>query len=324
MEDVTDTVFRRLLIRWGRPHLFFTEFTRVDAPVRNRADSQRLRFYPEERPIIAQLWGTRPHEFAAACVELERRGFDGVDINMGCPAKKIRKSGAGAGLIDTPALAAEIIAASRDATTLPISVKTRIGNRRRVTESWCAFLLEQDLAALTVHGRTAEEMSEPPADWDAVRLVVEMRNAIAPQTVILGNGDAQSLEHGRRLVAQTGCDGVMFGRAIFEDPHLFAPRPSAESGAAPHAPRLSLLIEHLRAYEAEWDARRNYEALKKFFRNYVRGFEGAPELLAQLYETHSYADAYAVLHHVGCVTELVEKETGHAGQRLPGDFQQTW
>lgn len=308
MEDVTDTVLRRLVRRWSRgvgPTVAFTEFTRVDAPLRALAGYPpgRLWYSEEERPIVAQLWGTRPEEFFRSATAIESLGFDGIDLNFGCPVKKIRAAGACSALIATPPLAAEIIAAVRDGTTLPVSAKTRIGLDRPRTEEWCGFLLAQGLAALTVHGRTAAEMSEGWADWREVARVARLRDAIAPGTRVLGNGDVYSLTHARRLVEQTGVDGVMFGRGIFRDPLLFAracgapamdgagpPRhPFADTGSGgldrvdpdpwaemPLRERLDYLEAHIHEWRAVWGERRNWEILKKFFRNYLRASGAAP------------------------------------------------
>ncbi|MFW5827318.1 MAG: tRNA dihydrouridine synthase [Alkalispirochaeta sp.] len=306
MEDVTDTVFRRLVRRWSQeatnglragPHVMFTEFTRVDGAirtaserVRGRPGDGRLRFTEGERPLIAQIWGTRPEEFRHAAAAVEALGFDGIDLNMGCPVKKIRKAGACSALIGNPSLAAEIIAACREGSTLPLSVKTRIGLDRPRTEEWCGFLLEQRLDALTVHPRTADQMSEGAADWNEVRRVVELRDATS-STVILGNGDVADLAHGHRLVTESGADGFMVGRGIFADPLLFVDS-HLRSGTQERERRLAYLTEHITEFTGFWGDRRNYEVLKKFFRNYVLPDE---ELLEALYATSSSREALDVL-----------------------------
>ena len=315
MEDVTDTVFRRLVRDWSirasggvsrGPAVMFTEFTRVDAAFRaiddraaGRPINGRLQFSQEERPLVAQLWGTRPEEFRRAARALETLGFDGVDINMGCPVRKIRKARSGAALIDDHGRAGEIIQACREGSSLPVSVKTRIGVERPVTERWCAFLLGQSVDALTVHPRTALQMSDDWADWREMKRVVALRNEIAPGTVILGNGDVGSLAHARRLSEQTGVDGVMVGRGIFRDPWLFA------RDAAPGLPpwveaawetRLSAATEHIERYTMRWGGSRNYEVLKKFYRNYVplHCAEGRT-LLERLYATRNAHTALRII-----------------------------
>jgi len=318
MEDVTDTVLRRLLRRWGgagdasgpgSPAVMFTEFTRVDAPMRAAQGYEpgRLRYTEVERPIVAQLWGTRPEEFYRAARALAELGFNGIDLNFGCPVKKIRAAGACSALIANRPLAAEIIAAVREGGPLPVSAKTRVGLDQIRTEEWCGFLLEQGLAALTVHGRIAAQMSEDWADWREVARVVRLRDEIAPGTLILGNGDVRSLAHGRRLVEQTGADGVMVGRGIFWDPLLFTRgpivggRPSEGAsvlidgvdadpwGATPLHERLDYLEAHLQEWHTVWGNRRNWEILKKFFRNYLRGDRSG--LLERLYAAQTVDEA---------------------------------
>ncbi|MDA3948292.1 MAG: tRNA-dihydrouridine synthase family protein [Spirochaeta sp.] len=320
MEDVTDTVYRRLIRRWSERHgapgpaVMFTEFTRVDGairawetPIRTRSAAGRLGYFTaEERPLVAQLWGTRPEEFHRAAEAVAALGFDGIDINMGCPARKIRKAGACSALIARPELAAELIAACRAGSTLPVSVKTRVGLDRDVTDEWIGFLLSQNLDAITVHGRIADEMSDRPADWNAVARSVVLRDALSATgadgtpTRIIGNGDVTSLAHGEALARSTGADGIMIGRGIFADPLLFArtPTPWPEM---PLATRLSYLREQIIAFTDHWGAARNYEILKKFFRTYVTVPDGPPEelaLLEELYATHAVADALALIDQV--------------------------
>lgn len=283
----------------------FTEFTRVDGAIRTvaaratgRTGNGRLRYSEAERPLIAQLWGTRPEEFLQAAAAIEELGFDGIDLNMGCPVKKIRKAGACSALIGNPSLAAEIITACREGSQLPLSVKTRIGLDRPRTEEWCGFLLEQSPDALTIHPRTADQMSEGAADWKEIARVVALRSPASP-TVILGNGDVTDLAHGRHLVEESGADGFMVGRGIFADPLLFVD-PRLLTAPALHTPemerRLAYLVEHIMDFTSFWRDQRNYEVLKKFFRNYVLADES---LLEQLYATASAAEALEALAHAG-------------------------
>ena len=299
MEDVTDTVFRRIVARCGRPDLFFTEFIHTDIVLALRPDrpglTPRLRFTDEERPLIAQIWGTNPEQYSAAAVRLREMGFDGIDINMGCPVRKIRKKGACAALILNPTLAAELIEAAKCG-GLPVSVKTRIGFSRVQTKEWVGHLLAQGIDALTVHGRTAEQESEGEADWEQIRTVVSLRDAAGAQTAILGNGDVRSADQITDYARRYGADGVMVGRGVFEDPYLFST--DGRAGKFPTAPageRVDLLVTHLRLYRETWGEERNYEILKKFYKIYLTGFEGADELREQLNATHDYAAAEGVI-----------------------------
>ena len=301
MEDVTDTVFRRLLLEWGTPHVFFSEFTRADRAARSTPDRipPRLVYSAAEKPIIAQIWGNRPADFSAACRKLTVLGFDGIDINMGCPAKKIRRIRAGAALIGEYDLAASLISACRESTDLPVSVKTRTGTDRAVTEPWCEFLLRSGIDALTVHGRTATQMSTGFADWRELAKVVRVRDRIGSEAVIIGNGDVMNIAHAHRLVEQTGVDGIMIGRAVFRNPFVFSPDfadvfryPFARSDG------LAFVEHHARAFREQWNDRRNFESLKKFFRNYVNSYPSVRSDLEKLYATHDYDGLFVALEEL--------------------------
>jgi tRNA-dihydrouridine synthase len=204
MEDVTDVVFRQVIARATRPDVFVTEFMNVDGfchPAGRVAVSRRLEFVESEQPIVAQIWGKDPEKFRLTAQELVRRGFAGVDINMGCPVKKIVKSGGGAALIINPDLAKAIIATAQG--ELPVSVKTRLGySKIDEWRPWLTTLLTQNLANLTVHLRTRREMSQVPAHFELIPEIVKLRDQIAPATQLTINGDiadrpqARSLQNG--------------------------------------------------------------------------------------------------------------------------------
>jgi len=238
MADVTDAAFRQLVTKYGKPEVLWTEFVSADGlawalkqpdGVDSHGRDALLRdlMYTEaERPIVAQLFSSNPENMRIAAKFVAELGFDGIDINMGCPDKTIEKQGAGAAMIKTPELAIEIINAAKQGiadsgTNIPLSVKTRVGYNKVQLDEWIPLLLKQNLAALTVHARTRKEMSAVPANWDYVKKVVSLRNSMGIDTVILGNGDVTTVEHGTQLAQQTGCDGVMVGRAIFGNPWLF-------------------------------------------------------------------------------------------------------
>ena len=314
MEDVTDLVFRRLLWRWSArwagtgPAVLFTEFVRVDAPQRaldlaakQRPIPPRLEREAAEAPLVCQLWGTRPQEFERAAQVVAQLGFDAIDLNMGCPAAKIRKKGACSQLIAQPQTAAEIIAACRAGCDLPLSVKTRVGLDRVITEQWCGFLLEQQLDAVILHGRTADQMSEGHADWTQVACAVRLRDAIAPQTIVVGNGDVTGPADARERIVASGADGAMVGRGVFGDPLLFArwsnPEVPRFSDLSPTL-RLRYLAEHIGEYDRTWGTRRSYEVLKKFFKNYVYGAPESQALLDRLYATHEATAALQLIEQV--------------------------
>jgi nifR3 family TIM-barrel protein len=294
MADVTDAAFRRVICKYGKPDVTWTEFVSADglsSPGREALKID-LMYTEAERPIVAQLFSSHPEkmrEAAKLCAEL---GFDGIDINMGCPDKSIEKQGAGAAMIKNPERAAEIIQAVKDGIadagkSIPVSVKTRVGYNKVQIDEWIPFLLAQNIDALTIHARTRKEMSLVPARWDHVREVVEIRNKMGLTTKIIGNGDAVDIAHARTLVEETGCDGVMLGRAIFGNPWLF-------SGYVPTTEeKLEVMIEHTKLFEELLGAHKNFAIMKKHYKAYVNGFDGAKELRVKLMECENAAEVEA-------------------------------
>lgn len=281
MADVTDAAFRRIIAKYGKPDVFVTEFVSVDGlcSAGRPALLKSLMYHESERPILAQFFGDDPELFyqcAQLAVEL---GFDGIDINMGCPVKTVTKTGSGAALIKYPEIAKEVILATkRGAGKLPVSVKTRIGWNREVINEWLPHVLEAEPAVLTVHLRTAKEMSLVPAHWELMHKAVEVVRQT--DTILLGNGDVRDLEHARQLAEQTGIDGVMLGRAVFGNPWLFNREISIDQ--IPLEERFRVMIEHSRLYEEIFAGKKNFAVMQKHVRAYITGFNGAKEIRKSL------------------------------------------
>lgn len=302
MEAVTDHVFRRVVASAASPDLFFTEFANATGWVHagEKAAAGRLTLHPDETtPVIAQIWGTVPEDIAALAKECKKRGFAGIDINMGCPEKTAIKSGGGAAMCQNPALAAEIIAAAKTA-GLPVSVKCRLGySKTEEWEQWIQHLLEQDITALTVHLRTKKEMSKVPAHWELMPEIKKLRDEVAPETLLIGNGDVEDRAHGEILIQQAGIDGVMIGRGIFHNPFCF------EENQKEHTKQelLALLQHHLNLFEesnikyqiSDIPAK-PYETLKRFFKIYIRDFPGSHELRNQLMTTKTISEAREIIN----------------------------
>jgi tRNA-dihydrouridine synthase len=281
MENVTDTVFRRVVAGHGRPDLFFTEFTNTEGLCSKGFERVRknLEFTEMERPIIAQIWGNKPEFYLKTSHLLVEMGFDGIDINMGCPERKIVKNGSCGGLIRNPGLAKEIIQATKEgAGDLPVSVKTRIGLGKIETEEWLGFLLEQNIAALTVHGRTVAEMSKVPCHWDEIGKAVGLRDKMKKDTLIVGNGDVLSRREGLEKCAEYGVDGIMIGRGIFKNLWVFR----EDSPALSYGERLQLLIDHIVLFNSTWGEDKNFEIMKKFYKVYLSGSFEENELRMEL------------------------------------------
>lgn len=282
MEGATDAAFRQMVIECGKPDVCFTEFVNVDGLLsKGKASVERaLRYEPIEQPLIAQLWGLSPDHFYEATKEIVDRGFVGVDINMGCPDRAVIKKGAGGALINNPQLAGEIIAAVKRGADgkIPVSVKIRVGYKQIATLTWARFILGQGIDALTVHGRTVQELSKVPCHWDEIASVVRLRDEMGVSTAIIGNGDVGSLAEADDKVTLYGVDGVMIGRGVFHNPWLFDRTRNYDDVTA--GERLALLLKHIAIYDRVHGTAvgKSFSPLKKYFKIYVQNFTGAAEL----------------------------------------------
>ncbi|RGI28945.1 MULTISPECIES: tRNA-dihydrouridine synthase [Enterococcaceae] len=295
MEDVTDVVFRHVVKKAGAPDVFFTEFTNSDSfchPDGKESVQGRLVFEEDEQPIVAHIWGDNPEYFRQMSKELKEMGFKGIDINMGCPVPNVATRGKGSGLILRPDVAAELIAAAKEG-GLPVSVKTRIGyHSQDEMIDWLAHILKQDIANLSIHLRTRDEMSKVPAKWELIPEILALRDEIAPDTLITINGDVLDRQMGLELVEKYGVDGVMIGRGIFKNPYAFEKEPKNHStedllGLL----RLQLDLQDEYAKQVP----RSIVGLHRFFKIYVKGFPGASDLRVSLMNTKSTDEVRALL-----------------------------
>lgn len=346
MADVTDPAFRSLITKYGKPDVMWTEFVSANGLMSKGREvlGRDLVFSEAERPIVAQLFTSDPEMMEGAAKLCAELGFDGVDINMGCPDKTIEKQGSGAGMIKTPDVAIAVIAAAKRGVAaagksasrrIPISVKTRVGYYTPEIQSWIKTILEQDIAALTVHARTRKDLSKVPAKWDYVKEVVALRDALAPETVIIGNGDVISLADGEAKARASGADGVMVGRALFGNPWFFDSSRAIVATLPKRAPwilrtlpfikkffdtkrkaavstikpitveeRLRVMVEHCELFEKMLGDVKRFAIMKKHLKAYVTGFEGAKELRIALMDTaENAADVRRIVneflvHHV--------------------------
>lgn len=301
LANVTDAAFRRLIAQYskvfgGQPYVTYTEFVSADGlALANREGRAKLMrdlvFSEAERPIVAQFFTSTPAHMEAAARLAAELGFDGVDINMGCPDKSVEKQGGGAALIKTPKVARELIrAAKRGAPNLPVSVKTRLGYNKDTLEEWLPELLAEEPACLVLHARTRKEMSAVPARWERVKRAVEIRNEMKSKTLILGNGDLQDVADAKVKIKEAGADGAMLGRAIFGRPWLFA-----DIETPPLEQRLRIAVEHAKLFEELLGDIKNFAIMKKHFKAYAEGFPGAKELRVQLMETKNAAEIEQII-----------------------------
>ena len=295
MEDVTDIVFRKVVAKASRPDVFFTEFTNSDSYAHSLGVESlrgRLKFDSTEKPIVAHIWGDNPLNFERMSIDLAEMGFDGIDINMGCPAPNVFRHGRGAGLILRPEVAADIIQAAKKG-GLPVSVKTRLGHSK-VSEwvDWLTHLLKQDIQNLSIHLRTKTEMSNYAAHWELMPEILKLRDEIAPNTLITMNGDIKDYKMGMELVDKYGVDGIMIGRGIFHNPFAF----DKESKERTTSEYLNLLRYHLDLYDAYvLEEQTLKKPLHRFFKIYVRDLKGASKLRTELMATKDTNDIRVLL-----------------------------
>ena len=295
MEDVTDIVFRHVVSEAARPDVFFTEFTNTESfchPEGIHSVRGRLTFSEDEQPMVAHIWGDKPEQFREMSIGLADMGFKGIDLNMGCPVANVAKKGKGSGLILRPERAAEIIQAAK-AGGLPVSVKTRLGYYNiEEWKEWLRHVFKQDIANLSIHLRTRKEMSKVDAHWELIEAIKEMRDEVAPQTLLTINGDIPDRQKGMELATKYGIDGVMIGRGIFHNPFAFEKEPREHTSKE----LLDLFRLHLELFEKySNEETQQFKSLRRFFKIYVRGIRGASELRHQLMSTETVDEARALL-----------------------------
>ena len=283
MSGVTDDAFRQMLLRYGKPDVFWTEFVSVDGLFSKTRESclKTLKFSSDEHPIVAQIFGSNPLYFKKAAEEIEGLGFDGIDINMGCPDRAIEDKGAGAALIKNIDLAKQIIRATKEgAKNIPVSVKTRLGYNENQIAEWITPLLKENIAVLTIHFRTRKEMYRAPAQWNLAKKIISLRDLYSPETLIIGNGDVKTLAHAYELVEESNIDGIMIGRSTLGNPWFFSNKlPSTKE-------KLQAVIEHVELFNNP----RQFNVMKKHFHAYAKGFVGAKDLRDRLMETKNYLE----------------------------------
>lgn len=347
MADVTDPAFRRLIAKYGKPDVMWTEFVSANGLMSAGREvlARDLVYSETERPVVAQFFSADPEKMEGAVALACTLGFDGIDINMGCPDKTIEKQGAGAAMIKNPESALLVIEAAKRAIAssgkdIPLSVKTRVGYNAVQIDEWIPLLLKSGIAALTVHARTRKEMSKVPAHWEYLKKVVALRDELAPETIILGNGDVTSLADGKERARISGVDGVMVGRALFGNPWFFdesramtatipkkpsrfllllkrffpfitseSKRTAPVSATKPItiAERLTVLVEHTKLFEELLGDIKSFSIMKKHYKAYCTGFVGAKDLRIRLMEeAKNGSDVERIVREFLAVNNLVQ------------------
>ncbi|MBT4917135.1 tRNA-dihydrouridine synthase [Candidatus Peregrinibacteria bacterium] len=324
MDGVTDVAFRQMVCRHSKPSVLYTEFVNVEGLARGATKMlHAFRYEQNERPIVAQVFGVEVESFYKAAVMLCSLGFDGVDINMGCPVNKVAKKGSGAGLIQTPDLAREIIRAVKkgckdwnegisledagvhediiiacnkmrngkiERRLIPVSVKTRIGTDKPITEEWISTILEEKPDCICLHGRTLKQLYSGEADWDEISKAAKLcRDA---GVCFLGNGDVKSFKDAKDRVEQYGVDGILIGRAATGNPWFFGnEEPSMKK-------MFNAVLEHCEIFEELLSDKVPFVNIKKHLAWYCKGFDGARELRMKLMACESKKDVEKIIPHI--------------------------
>ena len=317
MDGVTDAAMRKIVSKYGDPSVIFTEFVSAEGIKAGAVKLLSELIYNEgERPVVAQLFGTDIEAFYISTMVVCALGFDGVDINMGCPSKSVAGRGGGAGLIKKPELAREIVEVVKKGiedwvgdvelkdiglseemvkevekmkkekglkkrVEIPVSVKTRIGyESKEEVEEWMKTVVGFGVAAVSLHGRTFRQMYRGEADWEVIG---EMSKFFKDkETLFLGNGDVKMREDVDEKVKKYGVDGVLIGRAAMGNPFVF----KEGNEKLEYKKRLKIAIEHARVYEEifgkDW-----FLPMRKHLAWYAKGFEGVGELRSKLVRTES-------------------------------------
>lgn len=299
MMDVTDSAFRQIVAGCGRPSVMWTEFvsaTGLSSAGREFLTKRFLKFKAVEKPLVAQLFGNNPDDFYSAAKLISQMGFSGIDINFGCPEKKIVLQGAGAALLQGPQLARDIILATKEgAGDLPVSIKIRLGYTKIDWQDWLEVLLEARPAVIIIHGRTRKEMSKAPTHWDEIGKIVQFVRNQVPQAdwpLIIGNGDIKTMAEAIQKANQYNLDGIMVGRAVIGNPWFFNCGKTIDQ--IPLSEKLKILLKHTKIFERTFPDR-NFAVIKKHYHAYISGFPGAKELRIHLMQCTSASQVAQII-----------------------------
>ena len=321
MDGVTDNAYREILSKYSSPDVIFTEFVNVEGLCHNADQLLRtLLFTKKQRPVVAQVYGKTPDSFRQAATLVCELGFDGIDINMGCPSKNVASGGSGAGLIKTPNLAMKIIQAVRQGVDdwangasckdcadfsdefcqlvtkqslldsevterkkIPVSVKTRIGTSEPEIDGWISPLLETKPVALSIHGRTTKQAYKGQANWEVIEQISQLARANNSPTLIIGNGDIQSRSRGVELAKKYQLAGVLIGRAMQGNPYVFSGNQLQNS----NFPKIAL--EHAQLFEKYFSHLPKYSFLpmRKHLAWYIKGVPEAKLVRQELVRANS-------------------------------------
>ncbi len=284
MDGYTDLPLRQMLVKYGSPDVFFTEFVSADglSSKKGRKNLTRILEYKEnERPIVAQLFGSNPDTYTTASEFIIELGFDGIDINMGCPDRKVFSNGAGSALVENIPLAKQIIQKTKKAAgNIPVSIKTRIGISDNSIKTWIPALLEEEPEVITIHGRTKTQMYKGKADWESIKEAVEIRDRLGSKTLIIGNGDVSTYQDGIEKCLKYGTDGFMIARAMIGNPWIF--NKNINKTDVDLKEIFKAMIVHSKLYEENMPQGNKFYPMRKHLQEYLSGFRYSKQFRLRL------------------------------------------
>jgi len=288
MADITDVAFREILAKYGKPDVMWTEFVSCDGlcSVGKNNILPDLKYFNKERPIVVQIFGSKPDNMTKTARLIKKMGFDGIDINMGCPDRSIEKQGAGAALMKNPALAKELIlAVKKGADGLPVSVKTRLGYNHIDTKHWVENLLSAQPAVITLHLRTRKEMSKAEPHWDEIKIAVQL--AKKTNTLIIANGDIKSIAQAKAMAEKYSLAGTMIGRAAIGNPWVF----NQNNFDIDLPKKIKVMLEHAKLFEKYNKNKKKFLIMRKHMNAYLKGMDNMKPLRMELMKTTNFKEA---------------------------------
>ncbi|MEK7634054.1 MAG: tRNA-dihydrouridine synthase family protein [Patescibacteria group bacterium] len=289
MDGITDAPFRYITDIYGKPDIIYTEFISVKGLILGKQSIQRMLLrHKTKTKTVAQFFGCEPEYFYQAAQVALEKGFDGVDINMGCPDKSVFNRGSGAGLILQPKLAKEIILSVKKAVQnrIPVSVKTRTGYKIPQTKEWISSLLEAEPDVICIHGRTFTQKYSGHADWSQIGIAADL--AKKTKTKIFGNGDIKSRDQALQKIKEYNLAGVLIGRAALGNPWIF-------KGVVPTTQdRFKVLLEHCKKF-TEFFPKSDFSIMRKHLAWYVKDFPHAAEVRNELMQVNNIEDVKKIL-----------------------------
>lgn len=290
MDGVTDEPMRQIQVSIAKPDVFYTEFIQVEGFSRKpKAFQNILTFKNNEHLIVAQVVGCTPSDFAKSIKEIITLGFDGIDLNMGCPNKDVVQRGAGGALIGNYKLAEEIIKVALETIDgkLPLSVKTRIGIDKPVTEEWISFLSQFPLSEVTIHGRLVKQVHSGSVNWQEIQKGEEILKA--KNIVCLGNGGIKNRKEGEEKSKEYNLDGVLIGQAAIGNPWVFR-----EDYVPTQDEILNTILKHGEIAN-DFFGEKRYATVLKHYAKYPKGFKYCKGLRMSLLKTRSYEEVKKVI-----------------------------